>query len=172
MSGMLLSAQFNLLATCCEDIDRWVLSLFTCRSRAYSYIYIYISMAVRRRTISSYALRKQGLSRHASSDAATDMFVSQVASDLRVICFPGISMEFFGVHNYGYVELGKAFATNLHPYDQVHGLLLCWQTADSNNRSDLRAFRDFLGQELHFEIKIYRIEGTGFKPANIASKRS
>ena len=61
-------------------------------------------------------------------------------------------------------ELGKAFATSLHPYDQVHVLLLCWQTTDSDNLSALKALRDFLEQEFYYKVRIFEIEGTGLKP--------
>lgn len=61
-------------------------------------------------------------------------------------------------------ELGKAFATNLHHYDHVYVLLLCWQTTDSDNLTALKALREFLEQEFHYTVKIFEIEGTGFKP--------
>ena len=47
-------------------------------------------------------------------------------------------------------------------------LLLCWKTADSNSYADCQVFKAFLARELHFNITIFLIEGTGLKP-NIKS---
>ena len=108
---------------------------------------------------------------YASSNAATDVIASKVALGLRVTCFRGIGMEFSGVQDCGYLELGKASATDFHPYDQTRVLLLCWQTADSNNLSGFRAFSDFLEEGSRSNVAIYQIEGTGFKPDNNSLKR-
>ena len=69
------------------------------------------------------------------------------------------------------IELGKAFATNSHPYKKVNVLLLCWKTADSNNYADCEIFKTFLGREFNYNVKVYQIEGTGAKP-NIKSLAS
>ena len=53
---------------------------------------------------------------YAFSNAATDV-ASKGVSVLRVTLSRGVSMEYCGVHNCRYVELGKALLTDLHPYD-------------------------------------------------------
>ena len=81
--------------------------------------------------------------------------------------FRGTGMEFSGVQNYGYVELGITFARNLHPCDQVQILLLCGHNADSDNLTDYyKAFCDFI------KVTIYEIEGTGFKTNDDSLKES
>ena len=61
-------------------------------------------------------------------------------------------------------ERDLLIALSQDPYEKVNVLLLCWKIADSNKYADCQGFKAFLTRELHFNVKIFQIEGTALKP--------